>query len=76
MPKNTNDRQVKISISLPGQYIELKRDRSGGDNPRFFASQVEEILDAIRAPLREMIAAEHGVQHTFPRPAETTAGGK
>jgi hypothetical protein len=62
MSESTNDRQVKISVSLPGQYIELTRERSWGDNPAFYAWQVEEILDAVKGPLREMITAEHGQQ--------------
>lgn len=57
-----NDRQVKITIQLPGQFIELTRERSFGDNPTFYANQVDEILDEVKEPIRQMIAAEHGRQ--------------
>ena len=57
-----NNRQIKISIQLPGQFIELTRERGWGDNPRFFAQQVDDILDSIKGPIRDMIVAEHGEQ--------------
>lgn len=56
------DRIVKITVQLPGQVIELTRERGFGDNPTFYARQIEEILDEVKGPLREMIAAEHGKQ--------------
>lgn len=59
-----NDRSVKITIQLPGQHIELTRERGFGDNPRFYAQQIEDVLDEVKGPLREMIAAEHGPQAT------------
>lgn len=57
-----NDRTVKITIQLPGQLIELTRERGFGDNPAFYANQVDEILSEVREPIRAMIAAEHGPQ--------------
>ena len=56
------ERTVKIIVSLPGQYIELTRARGFGDNPRFYADQVDAILDDVKSALRGMIEAEHGDQ--------------
>lgn len=58
-----NDRTVKIIIQLPGQLIELTRERGFGDNPAFYANQIDEILAEVAEPIRGMIAAEHGKQH-------------
>lgn len=57
-----NDRTVKITVQLPGQTIELTRERGSGDNPAFYSWQIDAILDEVKGPLREMIAAEHGRQ--------------
>jgi len=57
-----DDRIVKITVQLPGQFIELTRERGWGDNPRFYSWQIERVLDEVKRPLREMIAAEHGTQ--------------
>lgn len=59
-----NDRTVKITIQLPGQMIELTRERGHGDNPRFYAQQIEDVLDEVKEQLRDMIAAGHGAQST------------
>lgn len=59
-------REIKISINLPGQYIELTRELGWGDNPRFFATQIEAVLDEAKESIRGMIAAEHGRQSTVP----------
>lgn len=61
-----NDREVKISIHLPGQYIEITREREWGDNPAFFAYQIEKILDEAKESIRGMIEAEHGPQGERP----------
>lgn len=61
-----DDRTVKISINLPGQYIELTRERGFGDNPAFYTQQIEAILDEVKPVIRDMIAAEHGRQSLTP----------
>lgn len=60
------NREIKITINLPGQYIEITRERGWGDNPRFFANQVEAALDEAKESIRGMIAAEHGSQSVEP----------
>lgn len=59
---SNEDRLVTITVQLPGQLIKLTRERSFGDNPAHFAVQVEDILDSVKGPLRQMIEAEHGAQ--------------
>lgn len=56
------NRAIKVTFDLPDQHIEIGMDRGWGDNPAFYAYQVEEALDKLKTPIRNMIEAVHGRQ--------------
>lgn len=61
----TIPRTVKITIDLPGQHIEITREREFGDNPAFFAWQIERAIDRAKESIRGMVEAEHGHQRDY-----------
>lgn len=59
-------KEVKISFQIKGQYVEITRKMGWGDNPVFYAQQVNKVLDDAKKSIWEMIEAEHGVQYAEP----------
>jgi len=53
------DRTIKVNITLPGEVIEITRERGWGDNPAFYAQQIDDVLDEVKARAREIIHSRH-----------------